>query len=80
MYLSDSQEIEYAMRFAACAFGLAILLWGVIDLGTLIGTEFFTSLGIFGTGFIKMVFGTFLVLAGINPDAVTMVIEVIFRR
>jgi hypothetical protein len=68
------------LRIIAFIVGLLLLLSGLVDLSSLGGVQIADAISIGGTAILQVIFGIFLMIAGINPDAVRMVIEVFIRR
>jgi len=56
-----------------------LLASGLIDFSRLGGIEVASVLSVGGTAFLKVILGVFLMIAGINPDAVGMIIKVFIR-
>jgi hypothetical protein len=78
--MSDQISVTDALRVLAFVIGLIVFLSGFSDFSRVLGSDFVSALSLTGTGFLKVVFGAFFMLAGINPDAVVMVIKVILRK
>ena len=68
------------MRVIAFFIGLALLLSGLIDFGVLGETEIIKAMSIGSTATLKFIFGVFLMVLAIIPEAVRMIIEVAIKR
>lgn len=68
-----------AMRVIAFIVGLLLLVSGLIDFGRLGGMEILNVMSVGGTAFLKVIFGIFLMIAGIAPEAIGMIVKVIIR-
>jgi len=73
-------SVEDVLRIIAFFAGLVLLISGFADLGRLGGLEVLTALSMGGTAFLKIIFGAFLMLAGLSPESVGMIINVFIRR
>jgi len=75
---SDSAVTDI-LRIIAFFVGLILLASGLIDLGGLGGVDVVNVISVSGTAILKVIFGVFLMIAGINPDAIGMIIKVFIR-
>lgn len=78
--MSSNLDVTDILRIIAFFVGLILLVSGLIDLGRLGGVEVVNVISVGGTAILKVIFGVFLMIAGINPDAIGMIIEVFIRR
>jgi hypothetical protein len=78
--MSSQIDVTDALRIIAFFVGLVVFVSGLSDFSQVLGSDVAIALSLTGTGFLKVVFGAFFMLAGINPDAVVMVINVILRK
>lgn len=72
-------DVVMILRIIAFIVGLFSFVSGLIDLGMLSSLEVFIGVSTAGTALLKIIFGVFLMVLGIIPEAVGMVIRVIIR-
>lgn len=68
-----------AMRVIAFIVGLLLLFSGLVDFGRLGGMEIANVMSVGGTAVLKFIFGIFLIVAGISPEAIGMIVKVVIR-
>jgi len=78
--MSSDLDVTDFLRIIAFFVGLILLASGLIDLSRLGGVEIVNVISVGGTAILKIIFGVFLMIAGLNPDAVGMIIEVFINR
>jgi hypothetical protein len=73
-------SVDDWLRILAFVIGFFVFIWGLADYGSIAGSVAITGLSLAATGSLKVIVGLFLMIAGINPDAVRMIVNVIIRR
>jgi len=76
----DDLDVTDTLRIFAFIAGIILLFSGFADLGRATEFEVLSALSTGSTGLLKIIFGAFLMIAGVNPDAVKMAIKVFIRR
>lgn len=78
--MSNDLDVYDVMRVIAFIAGLFLLISGFGDLGSIGVADAVHILSLSGTAILELIFGVFLMMAGINPDSVAMIINVIINR
>lgn len=81
--MSSDLDVDDILRIGAFIVGLVLLVSGLTDLSRLGGMDIANIINILsssGTAILKLIFGVFLIIAGLNPDAVKMIVEVFIGK